>query len=85
MDVGNGAIISDKWIPVGVSTGLHYKNGVEVKTADKVKLNGCGAKYAFVGRDSRGVLMLFMGRDDGVSIGWELDQELIDEKDVRLY
>lgn len=83
MDVGKGCIISDKWIPIGLSTELGDINGNSLKTGDRVLLNGCTSRYAIIGIGIDGRFMLYFGSDNG-SIGWYLTQETIDEHKVRL-
>lgn len=78
MNVGHGATISDKWIPKDIPTGLLDIEGVEIKTRDRVRLNGCTARHAVIGYDIDGkTLMLFFGTDKGVSVGWNLNEERI--------
>ncbi|RXZ78111.1 hypothetical protein EBB07_29085 [Paenibacillaceae bacterium] len=83
MDVGKGCTISDKWIPKGLKTGLKDINGIALKTADKVRLNGCTSRYAFVGFSMEYKLMLFFGSEHG-SVGWHLDDKTITKHKIRV-
>lgn len=83
MGVGKGCTIEDKWIPKGIDTNVLDINGRAVRTADKVKLNGCTSGYAIVGRDMFGGFVLYFGSDNG-SVSWDLTQELVEKRKIKV-
>ncbi|ASA22618.1 hypothetical protein [Paenibacillus donghaensis] len=83
MDVGHGCYISDKWIPIGLPTGIYDVEGNHLETSNKVRLNGCGSKYAFVGKSMQDKFGLYFGSEHG-SVLWYLDEETIQKHKVRL-
>ena len=83
MDVGKGCTISDQWIPHGLATGIVDIEGNEIKTRDKIQLNGCTSRYAIVGKDSREKFMIFFGSDNG-SVGWNLSQETVYRNSIKI-
>lgn len=83
MDVGGGCTISDKWIPVGISTGMIDVEDNVLNTADRVQLNGCTSKYAIVGKSMECKFALYFGVEN-VSVMWYLDKETIEKHKVRL-
>jgi len=82
IDVGNNCYISEEWIPKGVNTQLKDVNGVALKTADRVRLNGCTSEYAIVGRDMTGKFVLYFGGRYG-SVSWGLSEEMIARYKIR--
>lgn len=83
MDVGNGCVISDKWIPEGVPTGLLDNQGIPLKTRDTVVLTGCTSDTAIIGFNSKGETMLYFGSKNG-SVGWNITEETIKKNKVTL-
>lgn len=83
MDVGKGCIVSDEWIPNGINTSLEDVHGISIKTADRVKLNGCTSRYAIVGNSMEGEFMLYFGSDNG-SVGWYLNERVIAKHKVKV-
>lgn len=82
MDVGHGCIINDRWIPRGMDTGLIDINGKSIKTANKVKLNGCSSTTAIVGKNETR-FMLYFGSENG-SVGWFLNEKSIKQHSIKV-
>ena len=82
MDVGCECVISDKWIPKNISTGLLDIDGREIKTSDKISLNGCTSSTAIVGKTERG-FVLFFGSKNG-SCEWRLSNKTINEHSIQV-
>lgn len=82
MDIGNNCRIDDKWIPKNVSTGMFDIKGKEIKTSNKITLNGCTSREAIVGKTEK-EFVLFFGLDIG-SCMWQLDTELINKHKVQV-
>ncbi len=83
MNVGRGCIISDKWIPKNISTGILDINGKIIMTANKVQLSGCTSEFAIVGRNMSDNFVMYFGSDNG-SVSWYLTQENANKHKVRV-
>lgn len=83
MNVGNGQLISNKWIPKGVDTGLVDINNIGIKTRDIVSVCGCMQKYAVVGKDMNGRFCIFFGTKEH-SVEWFLDQEEVNRHKIKV-
>lgn len=82
VNIGCDCYIDGRWIPENVSTGLYDINGVEIKTSNKIKLNGCSARTAIIGKAEER-FWIYFGSKNG-SVGWDLDNETIIEHSIRV-
>lgn len=82
INVGCDCYIDSKWIPNNILTGLYDINGVEIKTSNKIKLNGCTSTIAIIGKSEEG-FMIYFGSKNG-SIGWNLDNKTIMKHSIRI-
>ncbi|WP_090739359.1 hypothetical protein [Paenibacillus sp. Mc5Re-14] len=83
MDVGRGCLISDKWIPKGIYTGVEDLNGKSIMTSDKITLTGCSSRFAYVGKDMDGLFVLYFGSNSG-SVAWDLNEKVVQKNKVRV-
>ncbi|NGU31101.1 hypothetical protein G6Z34_13500 [Clostridium perfringens] len=82
VNVGYDCYIDSRWIPNNTLTGLYDINGVEIKTSNKIKLNGCTSTIAIIGKSEEG-FMIYFGSKNG-SVGWSLDNKTIMEHSIRV-
>lgn len=83
IDVGCGCTISAKWIPNDMRTNVRDINGNELMTSDKVKLNGCTSRFAYVGIDMSERFVLFFGSKNG-SVSWNLNPDVVMKHKVEV-
>lgn len=82
VNVGHDCYIDSRWIPENIPTGLYDINGIEIKTSNKIKLNGCSSTTAIIGKSEKG-FRIYFGSNNG-SIGWDLDDKTIIEHSIRV-
>ncbi|HFD2052200.1 hypothetical protein QTH47_13185 [Clostridium perfringens] len=82
INIGHDCYIDSRWIPENIPTGLYDINGIEIKTSNKIKLNGCTSTIAIIGK-SEEEFMIYFGSKNG-SVGWNLDNKTIIEHSIRV-
>ncbi|MDF2880127.1 MAG: hypothetical protein K0R54_684 [Clostridiaceae bacterium] len=82
--LGDNCCISSQWIPDHTPTGLYDYNGTPLLTGHIATLRGCSASEVVVGINMKGKVFIGFESRHGSSVGWDIDQEMINTKHLTI-